>query len=67
MKDKQTYTIGEAAELTGLSPQTMTRMFEDEPGVIIIDRPEKMHKRRHRTIRIPRQVYERVINRVTVK
>jgi AraC-like DNA-binding protein len=66
MKDKQAYTIAEVAELTGLSPQTITRMFENESGVIILERPETMHKRRHRSIRIPRPVYERVIRKITV-
>jgi hypothetical protein len=65
MKDKQTYTVAEAAELTGLSRQTITRMFENEAGVIVLERAETMHKRRHRSIRIPRAVYERVIKKVT--
>jgi hypothetical protein len=29
--------------------------------------PESMHKRRYRSIRIPRAVYERVVNRLSVK
>ena len=65
LSNKPVLSINEAAELTGLSPQTMTRMFEDVPGVIIIDRPETMHKRRHRTIRIPRAVFDRVLRKVT--
>jgi hypothetical protein len=59
------YTVPEAARLTGLSSQTITRMFQDVPGVIILSRPETMNKRKHRTIRIPRAVFERVIKRVT--
>lgn len=60
-------TIDEAVESSGLSRGTITRLFEHERGVIILERPETMHKRRHRTIRIPRPVYERVINRITIK
>lgn len=61
------YSVDEAADLTGLSRQTIIRMFEREAGVIILTRPESMHKRRYRSIRIPRHVFERVIRRMTVK
>lgn len=60
-------TIGEAAHLSGLSRMTITRLFENERGVIILERPEEMHKRSYRSIRIPRPIFERVINRLTVK
>jgi predicted DNA-binding transcriptional regulator AlpA len=61
---KSTLTVAEVVELTGFSRQTVTRMFEDEAGVLIINRPETMHKRSYRSIRIPRPVYERVVRRV---
>jgi DNA-binding XRE family transcriptional regulator len=61
------YTVSEVAELMGVSRQTATRLFEKEKGVIIIDRPETTHKRRLRTIRIPREVYERVLHRLSVR
>lgn len=61
------YSVGEVAKLTGLSRQTITSLFENEPGVLVINRPEEKHKRRYRTIRIPRSVYERVLYRITNK
>jgi hypothetical protein len=64
---KEMYTVAEVAEMPGLSRQTVTRMFEHEKGVLIVERPETMHKKKHRTIRIPCAVYERVIARLTVK
>jgi predicted transcriptional regulator len=64
--NKHAYTIQEVAALMGLSRQTVTRLFEDEAGVIVIKRPEKMHKRSLRTIRIPRAVFERVVRSLTV-
>jgi predicted DNA-binding transcriptional regulator AlpA len=64
---KEAFTVREIAQMTGLSRQTITRMFEHEKGVIVLSRPEAMHKRSYRTIRIPRAVYERVISRLTVK
>jgi predicted DNA-binding transcriptional regulator AlpA len=33
MQEKQPYTVREVAELTGLSVETIMRMFENEPGV----------------------------------
>jgi hypothetical protein len=65
--DKQTYTVAEVAAMTGFSSGTVTRMFKHESGVLILERPERMHKRSYRSIRRPRAVYERVINRLTVK
>jgi predicted DNA-binding transcriptional regulator AlpA len=67
MESKQVYSVAEVAALIGLSRSTVTRMFEREPGVIILARPESMHKGPYRSIRIPRAVYERVIGCLTVK
>ena len=61
------YTVAEVAALTGFSRDTITRMFQHEPGVLIIARPTTNRKRRYRSIRIPRAVYERVVDRLTVK
>ena len=59
-------TVPEIARLTGKSRRTIIRWFEREPGVVLLDifdHPEKLHKRRYRTLRIPREVFERVIER----
>src|SRR6185437_11873588 len=50
---KGAYTIAEISAMTGFSRQIVTRLFENEPGVIILERPTKMNKRRYRSIRIP--------------
>ena len=65
MPEPQTYSVLEVAALTGLSRQTVTRLFEKEPGVLVLNRSEKMHKRGYRTLRIPRHVYDRVLVRLT--
>lgn len=44
----------------------MTRLFENETGVLILRRLETMHKRQYRSIRIPRIVYERAVERLSV-
>ena len=61
------YTVAEVAALTGFSRRTVTRMFEGERGVIILVRPESLHKRPYRSLRIPCAVYKRVIGRLAVK
>jgi len=65
-KTKHAYTVREVAALTGFSRQTVARMFEKEKGVLVVGRPETLHKRSYRSIRIPRAVYERVIRRLSV-
>ena len=64
--EEKAFTIREIAALTGFSRQTITRMFQKEKGVLVIDRPEAMHKRKYRSIRIPRAVCDRVLRRFTV-
>jgi len=67
MTKKQTYTLNEVAALTGFSRRTIARLFEREAGVMVLERPTKMNKRRYRSVRIPHAVYERVIRRLTVR
>ena len=55
-------TVPQIAAMTGRSRRTIIRWFEDGPGVVIVlDNPETLHKRRDRTMRIPKAVFERVI------
>jgi hypothetical protein len=61
------YTVAEVAAMTGFSRQTITRLFQNEPGVLVLNRPTKMHKRRYKSLRIPRVVYERVVRRLAVR
>jgi AraC-like DNA-binding protein len=58
--DKPVYSVAEMCVLLGCSRWTVIRLFEKEPGVLILLRPEKMHKQRRRMIRIPRAAYLRV-------
>jgi hypothetical protein len=66
MTEKAAFTVAEVAVLTGFSRATVTRMFERERGVLILRRPESMHKRSYRSIRIPRAVYGRVVKGLAV-
>jgi hypothetical protein len=67
VKEERMYTVAEVAYMTGFSRQTVTRLFEHEPGVLIITRPGRMHIRCYRSFRILNAVYEKVIRRLTVK
>lgn len=60
MTEKETLTIAEVSELLGFSRAVVTALFEKEPGILVLERPEKMTKRKYRSIRIPRTVFERV-------
>ena len=57
---EQYYTVAEAAKIRKVSTDTVTRMFENEPGVLDLGSPEKTHKRRYRVLRIPLAVFNRV-------
>jgi hypothetical protein len=60
-EDKLVYTVVEVAAMMGFHRDTIVRMFENELGVLILNRPTEMNKRRYFSIRIPRRVYERVM------
>jgi hypothetical protein len=55
------------AERWALSPDFIRDLFKREVGVIIINRPEQLHKRAYSTIRIPRSVSHRVHCRLRSK
>ena len=48
----------------GLSADSIRRLFDDEPGVLVIGDTNHQHKRRYRTLRIPQSVIERVHRRM---
>jgi hypothetical protein len=57
------YRIQDLMALHNLSRRTVIRLYEDEPGVLVLknDRPGV---RRRRTIRVPEPVYRRVRHRM---
>jgi len=57
-------TVAEVAALMKVSATFVRRIFEDEPGVIKLGNAAN-GKRRYLTLRIPRQVFERVITRMS--
>jgi hypothetical protein len=61
------YTPAELSELWNLSQDTVRRMFEREPDVLIFESIEKDSERRRRTMRIPESVAERVYRRLSTR
>ena len=58
--DADFLTVAQVAERWGLSSDTITRLFADEPGVISLGKEHPRGKRRRVTLRIPVEVVERV-------
>jgi hypothetical protein len=61
------YSPAELGQLWSLSVETIRRMFEREPGVLIFENPDKGSERRRRTMRIPESVAERVYRRLSTR
>jgi hypothetical protein len=58
------YSPEELGKLWNLSADTIRRLFEHEPGVLVIARGNG-HARRYRTLRIPESVAARVHRRLS--
>jgi hypothetical protein len=61
--DSEFLTVAQVAERWGLSTDTITRLFADEPGVISLGNEHPRGKRKRITLRIPHAVMERVKKR----
>jgi len=60
---QETFTVAQVASLWHLSPDTIQRLFHDEPGVVTLGDKNPRGKRRRVTLRIPRAVMDRVKKR----
>jgi hypothetical protein len=59
--DERHYSIAELAERWNLSPDTIRKLFENEPGVLVLgENSKRRRKRRYTTLRIPESVAARV-------
>lgn len=54
------YTVTEIAVMWNLSKDAVRRMFQNEPGVLVLGGHSSSRKRRYVTLRIPQAVLERV-------
>jgi hypothetical protein len=54
------YTVKQIAGMWQLSTDTVQRLFQNEPGVVVLGNKNPRGKRKRLTLRIPREVMERV-------
>ena len=66
MQEQEFFTIAEVAKMLKVSPDAGSRRFENEPGVIDLGAPERLHKRRYRVLRIPAAVLNRFLHKKRV-
>jgi hypothetical protein len=59
------YSPHDLAEIWQLSADTVRRLFEREPGVLVVEHTKNNARRRYRTFRIPESVALRVHRRMT--
>jgi hypothetical protein len=59
------YAVAEIAALWSLSSDAVRKLFENEPGVLVLGGQGSPHKRRYTTLRIPESVLRRVHRRMT--
>ena len=65
--NERPYSIQDLMVLHNLSYRTVVRLYENEPGVQVLQASsdhERKIGRRYRTIRVPRNVYMRVKHRL---
>lgn len=58
---EQYFTPAEVAERLKLSKQSIIRLFENRPDVLKLGHGESRFKRRHFTLRIPRESLDKFI------
>jgi hypothetical protein len=67
LADEKHYSPAQLAERWALSPDFIRDLFKNEDGIIVVCRPETLHKRKYETIKIPRSVSHRVHCRLQSK
>ncbi len=59
------YSVADIAETWSLSRDAVRKIFENEPGVLVIGNDSSRSKRGYHTLRIPESVAERVHRRLS--
>ena len=59
------YAVAEIAALWSLSSDAVRKLFENEPGVLVLGGQGLPQKRRYTTLRVPESVLQRVHRRMT--
>ena len=59
------YSAREIAELLNLSQDSVRKLFQNEPGVLVLGDQSSKYKRRYTTLRVPDSVLRRVLRRMS--
>lgn len=59
MQEHELFTVDEVVKMLKVSRDTVSRRFENGPGVIDLGVPTRRYKRRNRMLRIPAAVLNR--------
>lgn len=59
------YFVREISKLWRFSNDVIRRIFENEPGVVKVGRPEGLHRRKYFSIRVPESVMRRVHRKIS--
>ena len=59
------YAVAEIAAIWHISGDKVRKVFENEPGVVVLEKEVSSRKRRYRTLLIPESVLERVHRRLS--
>ena len=62
--EERHFTAAQIGEMWTLSTDVVRKLFEREPGVLVIGDDSRRGKRGYRTLRIPQSVVERVHRRL---
>jgi hypothetical protein len=65
--EEEKYTPAELAARYKLHRTTVTKLFQNEPGVLRLGHGSRNGKRQHYTLRIPESVALRVLGRLIVR
>jgi hypothetical protein len=63
---EQHYSVSDVASRWGLGKDVVRRIFQNEPGVLVLGGRASGRKRRYTTLRIPQSVLERVHRKYAV-
>ncbi len=55
MQETEYLTVTQVAAILNISTDSVIRRFGDQPGVIDLGTPDRLHKRRYRVLRVPRR------------
>jgi hypothetical protein len=57
------FSVKEIADRLNLSQDSVRKLFQNEPGVLVLGDQSSKYKRRYTTLRIPEPVLQRVLRR----